>query len=184
MITNLSDFVEFEMSFEERYDDPTTLIKNNLTIPKVALEYYVMSSYHKKMCKETLQDFFKTYNLDMNGQYDFPTDSGKPTTLLNSLCESRRFSEIKIVLNLGADVNIQDTIGYTPFQSLLSGHSSNDIGENHQEIKEVIQIMLNCGLKPVLEMWQKEEHYLPYVEKDIFFEEFLKNIVVIENRNN
>lgn len=136
MFETLEDFVESELyeEYESNYTACFDLIIQKILSPKVALEFYVCNAMYTGLDQDILSKLFNTYNLNINDLYDFPTDSNEPTTLLNSLCEYRKLSSIEIVLKLGANPNIEDSIQYTPFQSLISGHSMNDIGKNPDEI--------------------------------------------------
>lgn len=183
MISNIDDFLESEHCDNSEYtENPIELIIQNIVTPKVAFEYYV--STQNLLSESVLTDFFDVFKLDINAQYNLPTDSNKSTTLLNSLCEYRRFRDIQLVLKLGANPNVKDTIGYTPFQSLLSGHSYGDIGTNVDNVKETIKTLLEYGTLPTLENWQFEEHYKPYIEQDDFFEKIASMIHITQNTEN
>lgn len=183
MFEQYEDFVDSDL--HEEYEGLPRkcfeLIDKKIVSYKVALEFYVSNEMYNGLDKDILFRLLNTYNLDINSLYNFPTDSNEPTTLLNSLCEYRHIDSIKIALELGADPNITDSIQYTPFQSLMSGHSVNDIGKNVDEIKTVIELFLKHNTKFILEKWQYDEHYKPYENMDDYFVEFAKSINIVDN---
>lgn len=183
MFESFEDFIDSEM-YEKYNLHPNwcfELIDNKIVSPTVGLEFYINSSFCCGLNNNILQKLFNFYNLDINGFYNLPTDSNELTTLLNSLCEYRKIDDIEMVLNLGANTNIKDKINYTPFQSLISGHSSDDIGKNSDIIKYGIKLLENFDTQFILEKWQFEEHYKPYMKIDDFFLDFLKKIKIVEN---
>lgn len=185
MFHTLEDFIDSDL-YEEYEQKPYRcfeLINKNIVNGKVALEFYVSNAMYNGLDKDILFKLLNTYNLDINGLYNFPTDSNEPTILLNSLCEYRYISSIAIALELGANPNIKDSIQYTPFQSLMSGHSVHDIGEDIDKIKTVIELFLKYNSKFILECWQYEEHFKPYEVMDNYFVEFAKLINIIDNIN-
>jgi hypothetical protein len=186
MFELFEDFIESDTyeEYEEFPEKCVDLIEQNIVSPKVGLEFYVNTAMEDGLDRKILLKLFNSYNLDINGLYDLSTDSNLPTTLLNSLCEYRLFDDIKTCLEVGADPNIEDTIHYRPFQSLMSGHSATYIGKNAEHIKTCIELFLKYNTKFTLEKWQYEEHYKPYEEIDNYFVEFKQQIEIIDNINN
>lgn len=180
-----TDFAESDMfdDYEGKQNECFELIQKNILLPKNSFEFYV-NCMDGKLSKETIKKFITEYGLDINSLYNFPTDSHEEINLLGCLCEYRIFENIKDVLELGANPNTIDSIGYTPFQSLISGHSCTDIGKNKDEIKTVIEMFLSYGANLILEKWQYDEHYLPYTQQDNYFVDLLDKITIIENINN
>jgi hypothetical protein len=186
MYSNYLDFTEsieydeYDLLDEKTFENILHLIKKNIVSPKVGFELYMNQS---NINFNILDIFFNTYLLDINDLYYLPTDSCEPTTLLNSACEYRNFELIEYLLKKGADPNIKDIINYTPFQSLISGHSSIDIGEHANEIKNIIDFLLKYDAKLVLEQWQHDELYYSYIRQDNYFNDLLDNINIIDNIN-
>lgn len=185
MFDSFEDFIDSDL-YEEYEQEPYRcfeLIDKKIVSNKVALEFYVSNAMYNGLNKDILSKFINVYNININDLYNFPTDSNESTTLLNSLCEYRYIGSVSIALELGADPNIVDSIQYTPFQSLMSGHSEHDIGKNANEIKSVIELFLRHNTKFILERWQYEEHYKPYEDLDDYFVKFAKSIEIIDNIN-
>lgn len=158
------------------------LVDNNILTPKIAFEYYINES-NSNISKQMIKKFIDKHKINIDDLYDLPTDSHEPINLLGLLCEHRQFQSIKDILELGANPNIIDKINYTPFQSLISGHSYDDIGKNSEGIKTTIELLLSYGANLVLEKWQLEELYKPYVQTDQYFEQLLSKIKITENLN-
>ena len=175
-------FIENEEKLEESNDtkDFMDLIANMVVSPKCGLELYINTKL-REIDYNFLEKIISNYSLDINDSYKIPTDSHIPTTLLNSFCEFRDDKIVEKLLDSGADPNVVDTINYTPFKSLISGHSAGDIGRDHKKVIKLIKKMIEKGMVPHLEKWQYEELYMPYISKDKFFEDLSKNIVIHEN---
>lgn len=184
--TSFDEFDESDIcaEYEDRPEDCFELIEKNITTPKVAFEFYVRYGvYNSNINQSIIARFLNEHNIDIDTLYDLPTDSNKPTTLLNCFCEYRYYDEIKFTLEAGASPNVPDACGFTAFQSLIVGHSAGDNGRNALEVKNTIELLLAHSANLKLEQWQKEECYESYVEQDIYYKDLLDKITVVENTN-
>lgn len=179
------DFIESNEYINENYeknkDKCFELIEKNILSPKSAFEFY-LNECNLNLSKNIIEKFIDDYKININDLYDLPTDSHEKINILGSLCEYRKFTQIKIILEMNADPNILDSIGYTPFQSLIVGHSYKDTGKNSEEIKEITEMLLEKGANLVLEYWQYEEAYKPYIERDTYFKNLTSKIKLIEDK--
>lgn len=176
------DIIDQEEDTFSSLEDYSVAIDGKKLSPKNAFELYIHTDL-SDIQQKYLQLFIHNHNLDINSLYDFPTDSNEPTTLLNCLCEYRKHNAIELVLNMGANPNIQDTIQYTPFQSLIYGHSCADIGTESIDIINTINILDKHNTNFILENWQYDELYRPYLKTDAFFKQFVPRITIVENIN-
>lgn len=179
MFTSYQELLESDIELDPH--NVLKLIDTHVLSPKCALEFYIGKVNYNCLNFDILKELFETHKLNVDGLYDFPTDSNEPTTLLNTFAEYRSIYGIKLALQLGANPNIKDSINYTPFQSLMSGHSSRDTGQNVQMVKDTINLFLNCGTSLILEEWQYTEDYLPYLLLDDYFKDIFKLITIVEN---
>jgi ankyrin repeat protein len=112
----------------------------------------------------------RDYNININELYTLPT------TLLNSICEFRQLDKIKFILEAGANPNVADVNDFTPFQSLIMGHSACYTGTDAKDIKNIIELLLEYGAILTLKKWQKTECYDPYIKQDVYYHNLLNKI--------
>lgn len=118
--------------------------------------------------------YFKSKGVDLNTPSNiYPADSDG-TTAIGSACEYRNFELIKALVKHGAKINQEDQHGFTPLESMLTGHSIDD-SHNFKQCEDGIKLLLELGADRAVQKYIIENFCQIYLKKSEYLTKFLND---------
>ena len=117
-------------------------------------------------------EYFKSKGVDLNAPSNiYPADSDG-TTALGSACEYRNMKLIKALVKHGAKINQEDQHGFTPLESMLTGHSVDD-SHNFKACEEGIKLLVELGVDRAVQKYIIDNFCQNYLKKSDYLKKFL-----------
>ena len=88
--------------------------------------------------------FFKSKGIDLNESSNVYRSDAGGTTPLGTSCEFRQPELATLLVGCGADPNQADMFGFTPFESVLMGHSLHD-QYKVEECETMVRTLMSLG---------------------------------------
>lgn len=150
------DDIEEDFDME---DDPTSYVKWVQKYPKELTQIFANQLRYHIINSDDVK-FFTSRGLDLNAVSDWYSSDVGLSNPLHTSCEFRNLSNMKTLLEAGADPNFvikfEDGSDESPLEALLIGHSEDDTVD-YKKTLQGLQILLKYA-KPEIRATLWEEH--------------------------
>ena len=117
-------------------------------------------------------EYFKAKGVDLNSPSNIYPSDAEGTTALGSACEYRNMTLIQGLVKHGAKLNQEDQHGFTPLESMITGHSTADT-QNIKQCEDGVKLLVELGVERTVQKYIIDNFCQNYLKKSEYMRKFL-----------